>query len=232
MVRIKVGTGAEAQVFDMYKGVLSFYSGYFRTAIKNIEQGHFIESESGTIELAEESPCIFKYFKDWVYTRTLPLYLWKKISLVPAHDIVSLWIFADRRDIPLLQNGAINWLAKKIMTDAQVPTGLAPMIWEQTPTESMLRRFMVTVYSTCTEISAFEPESVSSWTAESLCEVVVAMMKSTEIKDRSPATLAKLDMCQFHVHEEGVRCAKHWNEIWGTSGQWTSALSAKVGLRG
>jgi hypothetical protein len=35
MVQVVVGTGASAKTFNVYKDLLTFYSDYFRTALKN-----------------------------------------------------------------------------------------------------------------------------------------------------------------------------------------------------
>lgn len=45
IVRIKVGKGDAQEVFEVYKGLLKFYSGYFRAAIDNMEAGRFLQSE-------------------------------------------------------------------------------------------------------------------------------------------------------------------------------------------
>ncbi|KAF7188868.1 hypothetical protein HII31_09791 [Pseudocercospora fuligena] len=64
IIRLKVGK--DEQVFEIYKGIMKFYSGYFRSAIENIENGRFKEAEENIITLPEEEPETFKLFKDWL----------------------------------------------------------------------------------------------------------------------------------------------------------------------
>ncbi|KAF7187132.1 hypothetical protein HII31_11513 [Pseudocercospora fuligena] len=54
-ITIFVGRGSGAKGYDIHRGLLKFYSGYFRTAIKNAEHGEFMEGKKGVIELWEES---------------------------------------------------------------------------------------------------------------------------------------------------------------------------------
>lgn len=71
MSRIKVGTGDVSKTFEVYKGVLKFYSGYFKASIAKIESGRFAESKDGVITLPEEDPSAFEALKGWSFTHEL-----------------------------------------------------------------------------------------------------------------------------------------------------------------
>ncbi|EME84971.1 uncharacterized protein MYCFIDRAFT_83022 [Pseudocercospora fijiensis CIRAD86] len=188
MIQIKVGTGSEMQTFDMYKGVLRFYSGYFRTAIENIENGRFAEAQDGAINLPDEEPEIFNLFRGWLYTRVLP-----KVE-DPQSDsawriLFKLWCFGDRRNIPLLQNEVLDRLALEGLTHRTTP-----MYSLQNISGVSHQR------SRSNGASKHSGQEARNFKDDLLKYMLEKRPKFI------PDEFEKSDMCEWHVHEEGVRC--------------------------
>lgn len=62
LVRIEVGSDEEKQAFDVYHGVLCFYSGFFKAALN----GRWKESQDQVVQLPEDDPKLFQLLTHWV----------------------------------------------------------------------------------------------------------------------------------------------------------------------
>lgn len=62
---IEVGTGLNKKTFHVHRDLLSFYSGYFKAALR----GGFAEATSGVVQLETEEPVVFEGFVKW-FTHT------------------------------------------------------------------------------------------------------------------------------------------------------------------
>lgn len=201
MIRIKVGVGNTTAVFEMHKGVLRFYSGYFRVAVNNLEQGRFAESVDNMISLPEEDVEVFKAFKTWIYTKGLP-------GLLDDEKCVSellsrLWCFGDRREIPAFQNECIKAIIAGMKSSNIVPTPWLEYIYEYTMPGSPLRRLIICA---ATEIDATDfAQHATRWTKESLLDLVLHLMSQNRA-----STWEEMEarICEWHIHEEGVTCKK------------------------
>lgn len=189
--------------FEIYKGVLKFYSGYFQLALKNIEEGRFVESVENMITLPDEELEVFKAFKTWLYTRKLPepnrgssgIYLM----------LVKLWCFGDRRQIPLLQNECVRIITVGMKTFNIVPTASLEFIYEHTLVQSPIRRLIVYAATKISVPGSFEGENGDDWFKESLLDLVKMKILQTR-----PPTWEEIEAkeCEWHIHEEGVTCKK------------------------
>ncbi|KXT17022.1 hypothetical protein AC579_4331 [Pseudocercospora musae] len=191
---IRISVGKDGQVFQVHKGVLKFYSGYFRSAIENIENGRFKKAAKHMITLPEEKPEVFKLFYGWLYARELP----RDDSTV----LIELWGFADRRIVPLLQNEAID--AIQICKYTVMKEASARAVYDNTGAGSTLRQFTICSYATC--LHKVEKDDLDAWPEEfkdDLLKYMVEQRPKFACQD-----FQKRDMCEWHVHEEGIRCKK------------------------
>ena len=62
---MEVGTGDKLRTFEVPKGILCFYSGYFDAALN----GPYIEAQEHVCHLPEEDPIIFEGFVYWLCWR-------------------------------------------------------------------------------------------------------------------------------------------------------------------
>lgn len=149
------------------------------------------------ITLADEELEIFKAFKNWLYAR--------KLSSLSVGVLSRLWCLGDRREIPLLQNECINQLLLSMQSDRSVPTGLVPYIYKNTTAGSPLRRVIVEVtaglFNTTTVLEPKGP--TSSWSEEPMRDLAIALIVRPTVESWS-ALVGR--SCDWHIHEEGVRC--------------------------
>lgn len=210
MIRIKVGKDGAIEIFDVHKGLLKFYSGYFQVAINNIKEGRFAESKENMITLDEDVD-VFKAFKNWLYTRGLPAL---PIRLATGNEtdtwsgiFVKLWCFGDRREIPLLQNECINALLSGMMCRTTILTGRIPYIYANTITGSPLRDFITGIVAQRVKdnTDAFAESIADCWCKDSLSDLVKLLVLRPEVASWDVLVAGA---CEWHVHEEGVKCKK------------------------
>lgn len=122
----------------MHKKLLCDTSGFFRAALN----GKFQESENQAIEMAEDDAEVFCYFQYWAYTGVLeqqPLY---PADNIPWHILAGVYIFAEARCIPALQNTAMDVLISKHACSPRAPIEEYRYLYENTADRSPVRRFL------------------------------------------------------------------------------------------
>ena len=100
-----VHVGPQKKVFGVHKGLICHHSAYFKGAL----QGEFKEAIDGVVVLADDKPEIFSYFYSWLYTGEIKR-TGGTLRYSLFEDLLDLYIFAQKRIIPDLQNGAIDRL--------------------------------------------------------------------------------------------------------------------------
>lgn len=199
MVRVIVGPELAKETFEVYKGVLSFHSDYFRSALN----GRFCEAQSGTIRLPTDEAATFMYFKNWMYTREFQTSDQPDWEALDFEEIIRLYLFADCRRIPALANACITLLHQKIHQTWLIHTDSLPLIYENTLEGSLIRRFTIDTFAKLCGSRSTERLD-SSWGEEPLRDLAKALLArpKRETKD----TFMTRDLCEYHVHQEGVRC--------------------------
>ena len=209
MVRIRVGTGEAVEVFELHKGVLCFYSEYFRVALRD----EWTEGKDNELALPTEDPATFRLFRDW-------LYLQKVVDATTNHYeaphtievLCDLWAFGDRRGVPLLMNEAIDVIRNQVVKSTSAAIKNMPTIYANTMPGSKLRTFMVDLFTKHDSGVSFQAHYEARWTVESLLEVVrqlqLRALRKQGVGDQRREDVAKWDMCQYHVHNDGERCKK------------------------
>lgn len=201
-VTIEVGKDDAKKTFYPHKGVLYFYSGYFKAALN----GSWSESESGVIKLESEDADIFGRFMLWLYTGRIT----DGTLQVTQTLVVDLWLFADRRNIPLLMNEMVNELHGSVADSWIVPTHCLRTIYENTSEGSALRRLLI--YSVCRTYSPkdeVKKRQVDAWPQAALAEMLGYFLGIPPPTFLPKEQYKALEMCpEYHVHEEGVTCEK------------------------
>lgn len=129
--------GAAKVQYTLHKGILCFYSDFFRAALN----GSSKEATERRIELPEVQIDVFEAFQVWLYTQSLP-----KNEIVPTKVypewslLVSLWIFADGHQIPLFQNNVMDAMLGKVNKDLELPTRVLNLAYDNTLAISPLRK--------------------------------------------------------------------------------------------
>lgn len=201
-VTIEVGSEGSQKTFYPYKGILSFYSGYFRAALS----GSWSESKTGVIKLETEDADVFERFMLWLYTnRASDQTLGMNFSA-----IIKLWLFADRRNIPLLMNEMVDEMHRYIGDLWIVPTKHLHEIYEHTSEQSTLRRMVVNSMARTIGPALLEKkEDLDKWPKEALAEMLRLTLAEPRELPLGKMQYKALKMCPtYHLHEEGVSCKK------------------------
>ena len=141
MIHVKVGE--EEIDFTIHKGLLCYFSAYFDRALN----GSFKEAQEKVIYLRDESPEIIKLFNLWLYTQDIRDY-GQSSEDVPLNYLVRLYLFGQCRQIPKLQNDAINLIVKVNWNDMKGENleDQIDLIYSHTSSGSILRKLWVDLY--------------------------------------------------------------------------------------
>ncbi|KAM0799296.1 hypothetical protein BDR22DRAFT_856065 [Usnea florida] len=135
IVQIKVGP--QKRLFNMHKRLLCNTSAFFEAALN----GNFKESKTQTIEMAEDDADVFHCFQYWAYTGVIDREP-RDHSEISWRTLIDLYIFAEVRCIPALQNSAMNVLIRKHESSPRAPIEEYRYIYENTAKSSPLRKFL------------------------------------------------------------------------------------------
>lgn len=203
---IEVGTGNDKRTFHAHHELLTFYSGYFRAALN----GAFAEAQSGVIKLESEEPAIFEEFVVWLYTKKTRMSQTKAETNGRNHyfPCVKLWIFADRRNVPLLMNEMIDQFQKSVVWCWHLPNSVIREVYQNTTEDAALRRMIVDMYK-CIAGKGLTEREYEEFPKRFLFELVESLVSDKSRERINSKQYEKLDLCpHFHVHGEGVRCKR------------------------
>ena len=200
-VCVKVGSGVTHKAFTLHKGLLCHYSAYFEAALN----GKFAEAENGKIDLPEEDVDTFERFVFWLYTG---IFHAPENVTTRYTTLCQLWVFGDRRQIPLLSNNMIDRLRDAMVEHWKAPTVQLKFIYQNTHADSALRRFVIWDFSNTCGLDILGAESRSIWPEDATWDLVKAVWKLKEsgAKKLTRDDVGKVDMCQFHQHEGSEKC--------------------------
>jgi hypothetical protein len=199
---VTIGNSDDRRTSHVDHGLLTFYSGYFQAALS----GRWTAAEDDAIKLDTENPQTFERFVSWLYTRSITDDDDEKAT---CQLIIDLWLFADRREIPLLMNDMLDCLKERILTEKTIPTTLLGTTYERTMPGSALRRMLVhAITSTASERLVADDLRKVLWPKDALWDMMRELLKVPRPIAVGVADYGKTDICPlFHTHEEGVSCA-------------------------
>jgi hypothetical protein len=202
IVTIEVGENKRA--FQVHRGLLTFYSGYFKGAL----DGDSTEAQNGIMKLKIEEPAVLEEFVTWLYSHKLRTESVDEDNPDPHYEaITKLWIFADRRDIPLLMNEMIDNLQHSVVSAWTLPNLTLRGVYDNTTEQSTLRRMIVDMYAAIS--GPIQQESLDDFPKQFLFDWLNKLARSTLHVLLTKESYRKIDMCSlFHVHERGVRCGR------------------------
>ncbi|KAK5127969.1 hypothetical protein LTR85_005086 [Meristemomyces frigidus] len=204
MVSIKVGVGHKQRCFQLHKGIVCFYSGYFERAFN----GAFAEAKAGAVTLDTEDPDVFEHFQFWLYNRRF-------ISDATANEpnqlrwatLCKLWIFGDAHDVPLLQNSAVDAIIRKIEQYWTVPSRQLPFVYANTTKGTPLRRLLIDILgkTSSAKVALQDEDHLDRYTKESMTDLLRVVWHAEPTR-WGHGDLRNLNKCFYHVHEDGVWC--------------------------
>ena len=183
--------GRDKVSFGIHKDLLCHVSSYFKAALT----GTFGGAITGVVVLRDEEVDVFKRFNGWLYTNTILQE--NDIKDPDFTNLMELYVFAEKRGIPSLQNAVIDALIRiQRLPDYEIES-----VWEKTARTSGLHRLLVDSYIHYAEDDVFSAEACQSdFAKDFLIEVIIAFCKA-----RDDGSIVKnFDLwkkrCQYHVH--------------------------------
>lgn len=192
------------KVIEAHRGLLAFYSGYFEAALSD----EFIKAGEQKVYLEDQDPSVVNAFVKWCYSRQIsPRYDEKGAKYRPLFD---LWVFGNHHTVPLLQNELCATIVHQhAEDDASFSIELDRVYLATHPGAPLRRLVMALLASDCDIDKHMSPEGNSHFCRDALVDLVLALYAMVNEKQSHPAAPGELyrwDLCQFHVHEEGVKC--------------------------
>ncbi|KAI4719678.1 hypothetical protein E4T48_04136 [Aureobasidium sp. EXF-10727] len=198
---VTIEVGPEKKAFVIHKGLLCFYSDYFRAAFN----GSFKEAIEAKLSLREESADLFYIVNGFFYTNQLRRddQIGSQLHLTTLGD---LWVLGDRYLMPALQNTAMDAYIRKI--SGQHGHGSPESIerrYRQTHAGSPLRRVFVDWQAHKLKLNK---KILREWPKEALADFAIALfdMKSKHQGTSKLPSPEERDKCFYHVHAEGEHC--------------------------
>ncbi|KAI7329280.1 hypothetical protein KC315_g6234 [Hortaea werneckii] len=211
--------GRKSKTIQVHRGVLSFYSGYFRAAL----DGNFAEASKGVIKLSTEKFDVVELAVTWMYVRKLDVDFEGKYFFDTGLLLCELWTFADRRQIPLLANVAIDHLRSHHLMHWYAPSlEMIRYSYANTPANAALRRFMVFFLTVIGSSHIFKKIGGDfEWPQEAIWDLLMAVSGDrddgayqhkhypvtvdTKVKHQKKI-IQDVNMCKYHIHDSGVSC--------------------------
>ncbi|TVY90519.1 hypothetical protein LAWI1_G006818 [Lachnellula willkommii] len=183
------------QKYTIHKNFICYYSGYFDAAFNS----SFKEGESQEVYLEDTSSSVFGIFVNWMYTKKLVTSEGRPFLMPPPFASLrvyaSLWVFAEMRMIPMLQNQALREL-----DEVRVKYGIdwSPVFrfsYENTTKGSPLRRYLVDTWD------HWPIEDGDNYPQELLVDLVNSFESR---RQNQQCGLSEAELEQYFVDEEPV----------------------------
>lgn len=183
--------------------MLAHFSSYFEKALT----GGFKEAKTQEVDLPDTEPGTFDAVQHWFYSQRLGNAFQKEAKDIQTSVLAKLWVFGDAHDIPALQNAVIDLLHQNIHDNWLVPTGDIVFVYSNTVSSALIRSYLITAIATTAEADKILADKHrEKWCKDALWDLSKALWKGEQ--NFSKDSFKEWDLCKFHVHAEGVKCAK------------------------
>ncbi|KAL9092062.1 MAG: hypothetical protein Q9159_001061 [Coniocarpon cinnabarinum] len=211
VVRLNVGQGSHKKTYFVHKALLTHYSDYFNAMLNN---PFFIEGRDTkgyqTVNLDEEEPEVFDRAYHWLYNGSV-------LTNAEYQDynfqmmLVELWLLADRRGMPALQNDALDAINRNSnVTKKLCEVVLIHRLWNLSPRRSPVRSWLLEQFVGVKNLEVlFNRPVPAHWNFPPQDFVHALTLRQREVirhGKREEDKLKKLDICAFHEHRDGKGC--------------------------
>lgn len=194
--------------YGIHKALLCARSSFFRAALT----GRFKEAREGTVTLEDEDPETFSRFNTWLYTGScMNDDAGKVLAMRPA---LQLWLFAEKRLVPGLQNTVIDQLIQSV-TALDVEEGRVRheisaedeeaciSAWENSIEDSRLRTFLLDHFLIYLDLETiFKQERAAKYPLALITAIVIRAQKAgMDFSDDFFGDLRYGHCKRYHVHE-------------------------------
>ena len=196
IVHVKVG--ANKIDYGVHKGLLCHYSSYFAAALN----GNFKEAKENTVELLEDSPKTFEQFNLWLYSQCL-FEKGEDETTLDWYEMTKLYVWADKRGIPKLQDAAVDAIIRKHKFENLIPTYCIRIAYDNLPASDPLRRLLIDLCVQCGDIEKlFIDIGRKRFTKGALFDIALGLFKLRQ------QTLSHLEgsRCNYHHHPGHQQC--------------------------
>lgn len=155
--------------------------------------------------LPEDDVEVFELFQFWLNSGEL-LDTGESILDLSVSALIGLYLFAEARCIPQLQNLTIDALIHIIKATGKFPTGEILRIYDNTTETSPLRRLLVDISARIGELRHdwFTREKEGLYNKAFLVDLILALYDE-KFKEGSQDFIQL--RCNYHVHTEADRCS-------------------------
>jgi len=163
------------------------------------------EASDGVVTLDDEDREDFERFNVWLYTGDL---LQNEESIVDVEylQLFDLYIFAEKRIIPRLQNACIDLVLTKANVADLGPTNMdVARIWDNTPNSSPMRKLILDWFVLRGDMSAYfeTDQDVETHSKDFLASVIRAYYTARQDGLLQEKWNSRKDPCRYHTHHDG-----------------------------
>jgi len=222
---VYIEIGPEKQKFGMHKALLCRISPYFQAALT----GNFEEAETGIIVMDDESPEVFTGFNSWLYSGSIFGKDYNRSSVLKT--LSSLYIFANKKLIPALQDYIIDVLIRIRYSNQSLPNAIfLNSIWSSLSECPKLCNLLADWYVE----RALKPVFLDEKCAEQHdVRFIIAIANTLAERLREARKPVKKDLwrrrCRWHVHDIALPCQ---DDLWDTNCDSQVKLSERLGTLG
>jgi hypothetical protein len=177
IVLVEVGFGDNMRIFHVFKGLLTHFSTYFKTALKDT----WIEGATNKVKLADDNPEVFSAVYTWLFSGKLYFDLAADGSIPMTEQLIcEIYVFGDARGSPDLCNAAIDLLFQKSVQLWRFFHDSLHYVWQNSLKNAPMRRYLID--SAC-ENFGWDPQAddVSLYPVEFLLRVTRVSRKAQGI---------------------------------------------------
>lgn len=209
--------GPELQRFGLHRGLLCHRSAYFKAALN----GNFELAEDGVVVLDDEDPLLFQVFNEWLYTGNLLFHCEDphidKRNSTKWSAMLNLYVFAEKRIIPKLQNDLIDAMWKFAIDEDYYPDIEVIPAWARTAKTSPLHTFLVDLYVYHANLQEFFRDD-SEIVIDFHVDFVMRIARESNDLAFSDGNLSEdfnmwNNRCKYHVHEGSEPLCEGGNEL-------------------
>lgn len=206
---IKILVGPDAAEFHVPSQMLKETSTFFTAALK----GPFREAREKVITLDDEDVEVFKTYLVWLYYRHFNFQDLDGVADdVAAQEmfLVHVYVFADKRGIPLLGNHAITLLAVLLEQNGPADLSTISEAYKSLPPNSDLCVALARceIMTSGSELEGLNEETMETLPKAFICQVVRDTIDNVHFQD---LTWPSENICDFHNHEKNPQtefCAR------------------------
>lgn len=202
IVTIRVGKESASQDFMVHENLMVARSPFVRTALNN----DWKEAKSRVIPMPEDQPETFSTYQQWLYSG----------KLFSRHDegtiedaaeyelLVKAYILGEKLMDSRFQDTILDCIVQKLRKTSTFDIGLSNLVYENTPSNSPLRRLWCDVYAWSGSPSWLDESKLSECVHAEFLMDLSRLQMSFWGGERPKQIPYAGNTCDYHHHRDGV----------------------------